>query len=185
MEKSSKTIRAVIILVLILILTIAAYALFFGEIRETNRAISLQRDSISGASKQELGLKALQSVLEATQEKRDALQNYIVTENGIVSFLESIESLEEQTGAAIEVRSIEKSTDKDSVFVEELSLNIRAKGSWEDVYYTFLLLEALPYKTRIDQIQFSKSLVEEDEAGEGDGADEWQGDFRFFVMKTK
>lgn len=179
MGKFSRTVRIVITLVLVLVLVFIAYTIFFGEIRATNRDISLQRDSISGASEQELKLNDLKTVVEATQGKRDALQNHIVTESNIVAFLEGIESLEEQTDATIEVRSIEKITDENSAFVEELALNIHAEGSWESVYHTFLLLEALPYKIRMTRLQFSKSPDEEMSGYE------WQGDFRLFVTKAK
>ena len=73
MEKLSRTIRTVIIFVLVLVLVLIAYTLFFGEIRATNRNISIQRDSVNVASEQELRLNDLQRVVEETQEKRDAL----------------------------------------------------------------------------------------------------------------
>lgn len=179
MRKFSKTINSAAIFILILVFVIVAYTLLFGEIGATNRAISIKEDSITQASEQELRLDDLLISVEETQEKRDALQKRILTDSGIVAFLEGIESLEAQTGAVVEVRSIEKEVNENLAFVEELSLDIDVEGSWESVYHTFLLLETLPYKVRITRLQFNKSLEAEASAYE------WQGDFRLLITKTK
>ena len=183
MGKFSKIISSVSVSVSVFILTlvfvIVAYIFLFGEIRATNRAISIKEDSISQASEQELRLDDLLVSVEETKEKRDALQKRILTDRSIVAFLEGIESLETQTGVVIEVRSIGKEVNENSAFVEELSLDINVEGSWEGVYHTFLLLETLPYKVRITRLQFNKALEAET------GAYAWRGDFRLLITKTK
>lgn len=179
MGKFSKTIRSVVIFTLMLVFVIVAYTLLFGEIGATNRAISIKEDSISQASEQESKLDDLLISVEETQEKRDALQKYILTDSGIVAFLEGIESLERQTSAAIEVRSIEKKVNENLAFIEELSIDINVEGSWKGVYHTFLLLETLPYKVKITRLQFNES------SDNDTGAYAWRGDFRLLITKTK
>jgi Tfp pilus assembly protein PilO len=178
MKSISQTTRWLIILAVLTLAVASGYFLLFAEIRNTNRNISRLAGEADIVAQQSTTLRTLQSIVEITREDRAGINTFFLTEQEIVDFLEVIEGLREDTGASINVRSIGEGETLTNTLTKELHLNVTAEGSWEAVYHFLALLESLPYRIKLQQVQLSDSSTTTDEPS-------WSGVFNFSVTQLK
>lgn len=97
-----------------------------------------------------------EKLLRDTKDEREKLDTFMVEKKTIASFIENLEMLAKHAGVEItKTLSIEKNTQRSKESL--LKFNLRAKGSFKDIYYFSLLLESMPYKIRIRKMAMGTS----------------------------
>ena len=162
-------------LVVALLLAVAAsgvYGFFLSRIAEINRSISATSNELERESLQEERLNSARGLLKETQAKRETLNAFFVASDGVVGFIESVESLGNRAGVAIEITGVSiEALPTPRRGSELLRLSVRADGDFKSVFYFFTLLESLPAPLEFERVSLEGS----------EGA--WSGVFSFTVIK--
>ena len=124
----------------------------------------------------EIGFELLRplsaKLLKETQAKRETLNAFFVASDGVVGFIESVESLGNRAGVAVEITGVSiEAFPTPRRGSELLRLSVRADGDFKSVFYFFMLLESLPAPLEFERVSLEGS----------EGA--WSGIFSFSVVK--
>ncbi len=175
---SSKTRTFLMVYTLYLVIAIAVYASFYFYInnKETNTVeIAVQIEQLK---KQNNQMHNLIAMVRDTEEGRERISSFFVDSDRIIEFLETIESLGDNAGVEINVRSInENNTDTEDV--KELELNVDFVGSWAEVHHFLILLESIPVKMVVERLTFNE--LSENEEGE----ETWRGNVFFKTLQLE
>lgn len=178
----SQAIKFFIVSVLLSVVFVAGYYVLDNQIKKKNREAVVILSEIASVLLVDQQLRDVQNLIRDTEGDRERLDNYIVGNESIVDFLEVIEGLEQYTEAEISIKTIGENDTGEFESIEQLELNLTAEGSWGAVYHFFVLLESLPYRINISQVQFNslgRSTSEED------AIDRWRGIFVLSAAKIK
>jgi D-arabinose 5-phosphate isomerase GutQ len=119
----------------------------------------------------------------------NAIDNSIVSKNGEVGFIESLESLARENGLSIEISSLTFDNNASLASSSINILNVKAKtdGSWFGNYAFLSRLESLPFKVKINMVSLtnSSSNVTSDVNNSNPSNDTWQSVFEISVLKYK
>jgi len=157
------------------VFVISVYAFVFFMIRSGNMKISELRSDITTVLGREHQLRSSRDIVLDTELSRAELDSYLISKDGVVDFLESIESFADTARVPVEVRSVEIEPIPSSAAVHNLSVIIAVEGRWEDVFYFLDLLESQPLS-----ISTSRMNLEKDKEG---GV--WRLTLDFKVLKIK
>lgn len=105
-----------------------------GEVQtlsENWQTENLRRDNV----------KSLASFLETSAPEVSQLEGHFVQKSDVVPFLDAVENLSKETNVKIEVSSVNVSRDNSSLMVE-----VKALGSFGDIYKFITMLENFPYE---------------------------------------
>ncbi len=161
--KISLTIKALIVSIILLIVSISVYVVLFSIIREDNQTISEIQGKINSALRREQQLQSAQLLVRDIMNEGDELNSLFIPSDGVVAFLETIESLNRTTGALIEVETVDLEqvsfleTEKEKEFVEFLKMNISVEGSWREVFYAISLIENMPLGSTVHQMSLEET----------------------------
>lgn len=164
----SQTIRIFTISIVLLLLFSAAYGVMLTRIRGHAQALSELQAQVAAAQQSEERNTSMREVLEDTQESRANLNRYVASKDNAAAFIDTIESLEEPSGTAITISSVELATventhesdqeqEKSSPPVSQLNVQLRAEGGFRSVYHLTTLLEQLPYVHEIQTLSFERT----------------------------
>ena len=169
---SSSTRATVIISVLLATGSFVSFGGLLYLIETQSKATSIgqfqYQEALAGTQKAD----SIAAAVQNTSRERVELDRYFIGRENVVEFLEEIESFGIQTGASVEVTSVELESLNESV--EELKLVILTSGSWTSLVHLLLLLDSAPLLIEFDRISFESG-------SEG----EWSGFFDIRVAKLK
>lgn len=185
MLQLNKTKKLLLIVSALTIAVLVLYIVFFLQIREKNKNISLLKNEADLVIQKEGRLRSIQQLISDTKDEREKLSTYFVGKDGAVEFIEKIESLEADTGAVIDITSVSVDDIGDVVNedAELLRLLFKAEGSWQSIYQLLSLIESLPFNVSVTQANLEGQFVlgEEDEIIDT----LWSGNFAIVVAKLK
>jgi len=153
---SGKSKRYLLLTLILNIGAVAVLAFLFYEVKVANERISGLSNDIELRSKQEGALRSVKNIVAETATVRQELETYFVEKEGVVAFLELLESIGRGAGTAVTIQKVEELPLEGSDALEELHIKLDATGSWEAVVHFLGLLEYLPYEARIGQTVISR-----------------------------
>lgn len=168
---------------IICIIIWCAAGLFFWFIyKQKNSADDLAKETTSLSSQKE-EIKAMARDIEQVKPVASDLDVFVVsgTQEGIVSFIEIVESLGASSNVVLKVSSVDVFELEDRNLAEDyetLSLGLEATGGWQNIFHFLNLLETLPYKLTIKQANLSTVGILED-------IQQWRGNFILNVIKFR
>ncbi|MEK7505550.1 MAG: hypothetical protein AAB597_01485 [Patescibacteria group bacterium] len=128
------------ILVVALLVYTVLLQMFISTMAEVN-SVSVELSSVSKNADDSMDLR---KALLQSESERDKLSSYILSEDTVASFVDSLETLSKSTGTSMEVSSIGVESSKDLLYHENLSLRLSVLGSLDGVYRFLSLLETVP-----------------------------------------
>lgn len=160
----------------LIISSVYGFLLFHIHAKSVSAAAFLsQAEQLRGQNNQLTDLNTVLRDIEVDQEK---LNSYFVDGDSLVNFIERIEQLGKDSGATVEVRSLNEEATNDKS-IQTLVFNLTVKGNWNDVYYFLALVQNLPVKATFDRIQMSHSGIESEDAA----PDEWRAVINMKVLE--
>ncbi len=87
---------------------------------------------------------------KATESDRAKLSTYFITEDDVLGFITSIESIEKTSSTTVVISSI--SNDRSN---NHIKANIDIKGGWINIRKALSLIENLPYSINIDSMNLN------------------------------
>jgi hypothetical protein len=118
--------------------------------------------------------KKLSLLLESTTDEREKLQQFILSENEIITFLSEIESISRSFGLLIETRSLNVVPGENNFDTLELELSFA--GEEQQVFKFLQFIERLPYASTIAQYGYTN------ERDGGDGRNQLIGTLKLQVQ---
>ena len=171
----------------ILLLLVVAGLLFYGyvfwDIWQKNQRIGELSHEISVSEKREDTFRSIEGVLAETEDEREELRGYLVTEDSIVSFLRYIEVLGERVGVAGTIANVSHTDEDGDTTVRPLELTVKAEGTLRGVEQYLSLLQFMPYRVDVEQVRFARTSRSPDE--EGGAAELWRADYKFTVLELQ
>lgn len=160
---------------ILLVIATTVYGVAFFIIRSENIEISQLRSDINTVLGKEQQLKSSKNIVYDTEEARAELDSYFISQDGVVDFLEKIESFGDRANVFVEIKSVEIEPIGKSKVLDYLNVVVSVDGEWEDVFYLLNLIESQPLS-----ISTNRMDLEEDKRGE-----EWTLSLDFNVLKIK
>lgn len=185
MKNFSKTKKLLILCIVLNLVVWTAYGVIFWQIKSQNEKISLLVNEAELDTKKEEDLRLTKASLNENKDSISRIDSYFIPKDGVVDFINSLESLGKQSGTSLVIGSVsvESETKIKENFKEVLRLKVQAIGSWKNVMHFLSILENLPYQVDLQQADFKLSVSAE--GSSGGGVPQWEGDFEFTLLKLK
>lgn len=157
------------LLTISIVTTVLVYGVYFYAhifIRQSiSRTLSLRAEAASAMTLDSQS-QEIADVYQSTIDDRKKIRSLFVSENDTVTFIETLESVGSLAGSVLNISSIE------SIFETEQDLgllraHIEAKGSWQAIMRTLMLIENMPYRSTISHVRI-------DASGSVDNNREWR-----------
>lgn len=165
--------RIVAIIALLFVLSMAALLwLIISKITVEGTALTERVETIADNNAKMKVYRDLQRLVDETEEHRESIGLFVLSEDKTSEFLTDIESLEKSQGVELTTNSLNVTT-KEGVF-DELVIEFLVKGNEEGVKKMMRIFETLPYHSKVTSLMFTK-----EEGGE------WSGDLELSVTLLK
>ncbi len=99
----------------------------------------------------------LARIVEESEGDRTALKDFILTEEGgeTISFLTEIEKMARNSGVDLVTENLDVVTVQGSVY-DDLHISFKVEGQIDKVHDLILLLESLPYHSKMRRVELAK-----------------------------
>ena len=157
MSSSSK--QLVMILSAVAVIALGLYIGIFYYILSHHGAIAELESTLQNEKGRNETLQADKRLYGEFTEAKAELANYFVAREGEVAFIEKIESLGGESGVTLEVQNFtrgELAPIKNNSW-ELLLLQVRARGTWQEVATLLSLIETLPVRISITNVNLTSS----------------------------
>jgi len=118
---------------------------------------------------------ALALVFEDTVADREKLHHYVVSRDGVTSFLELVELVGREQGLVVDTKSVTLEPLEGEDAFESLVVTVAFEGSYSDTKTMLALMESLPLQVRIQATSLSR----------GSDDSSWQSTLTMQVTKEK
>lgn len=136
-------------LAIVILMTLAVIALYvygFLFIQKKIQTTTSMLTQIASATQKNQEVSTIQSTIATTQEDREKLSSYFVTDDSIVTFLSGIEALGTASGTQVVLANVTTEPKSATVTVE-----LTSTGNFSDVMRFLMLFENLPYRMTVDR----------------------------------
>jgi hypothetical protein len=154
----------------------AIYGVYYMIRSNIQKTIALENAHAELESSEEAA-RVLRSSLEVIGPEIDKLSSRIIEANGVVDFIEMIESRARRLGVSIEVQTAAELDHESSDKHKILELSFRTQGSWENTYKFVAFLESLPYQSTLNQMSLEEERTEKSSV--------WTGSYKLDVVRFK
>ncbi len=184
-SRSSKVLLSFAIVVVVFVMGVYAYMYYRIQVStsKTVTALGALHDGPSSANKEQLSLLEY----KASLDKWSKLQDFFISPDEEVVFIETIESLGPESGSSVTITSIDSDKFENAVpgTKGKLKAKVSATGSWSSVMRMLSLAEVTPYEVSINNIrldQYSTSMNDVDSKTKKASKDEWKLSFDIEVL---
>lgn len=179
MNASLKSI--IISLSLVIVLLCGLYYIWYRDVSRSGTHASELEYQIANQSQTAAYMDTLEATLRTSSDDIAAVNGSVVTSDGNVAFIESLESMahDQHLTFGIDALNIEEDPALTQYGMVFLKIKAKAEGSWADLYRYLLAVEGLPVKVRVDNVALLKSDDKDEKAPP------WRLSFEIRVMKYK
>ena len=169
------------------LIVVSAYSYAFINIQQKNKHTSelLSESATLTAQKENQG--ATKENVSETVAVRNELDTYFIPQNGVVPFLNLLQSLGTENHLTLKVVSVGIDVAPLSPdILEEVLANLEVTGTWSDVSRFAALVELMPYKVYLNTVNLEKvSDATVSSSKSASAAPSWKGDLTIGVLKLK
>ena len=173
------------------ILCVWGYVFFFQQILAKGQVISETLHQVNFEQDKNSRLDSMKALIEDTSGDIEKLNMYFVGTNDIVNFIEMIKREARESGVTLAINNIGQEgrgeggvsvPEGQEAFYKILKFREVTKGSWQDVFNFFTLLEQLPLALSIEQAGFDTSGQDSEGKTSTDKNGAWSGFVEFSVL---
>ena len=181
---NQKSFKRIFILLFVPVVGFVFAAFFlFQQIKGKNQFISASKQQLALQDKKQEYLTSTQHLLESRKDDITAVTNSILSMDGDVAFIESLENLAKSNNLTMEIESLTFDNTITPVSSNLVNFKIRGKtnGSFSDNYRFIKELEASPIKVKLNRVSISNTGNQEGKSLQNI----WQASFDIQVLKYK
>lgn len=174
--KNTLLIILTIVGVVAMVVSTAAYSWLFVKVRGTIAQVAFTAEEAQLLATKNAHTQTVRRIVRDTQEEREELNEYFLTQDEIVVFLEDVESLTADSGAKVSVETVGEgaSIDKDGL-VKPLLVDLKLSGTLEEVFHALALIETFPKAVTVRDARITQSPAKKT----------WQGVLNIHVIKVE
>ncbi len=147
-----KTKIGILIAITIVLIVYGAFGYLLYRLHSLNIAGTALAKEVTTLSQKEKDTEKLKDTISTTEEKRLLLDSYFVSHDTVATFLDALEQLGTVAGVDFTIASVnEKIQDKNPI----LSIQVNAKGTFQQVYNLVSLLEVAPYEFQFETVNLT------------------------------
>lgn len=144
------------ILTLVVALLLGAYGFWYGLVEKKSAEAAALESEIARTLADAAQAEATRSALQSLAVDESTLESYTLSPDGIVPFLERLESTGRSLGATVEVVSVSDTPTSDN----RIGLSLRISGSFDAVMRSVGAIEYGPYDSRIENLTLDTGFSE-------------------------
>lgn len=172
--KLSRTQIRTIAAALVVLVTLSAYTTLFFIIKNKNNQISILQNKVDIEVIKDKRLHSIKQLTEDLKSELDQIDSHFVSTDGVVNFLESLESLGRKAGTSVSVNSVSVNENAgNGLPYELLKVEFAARGTWRNTVHLISLLETFSLATTVERMHLEKY------------SNSWQLNMTFTVLKLK
>lgn len=159
----------------VLFLTIFTCLYLYQDILNTKEKVEAVSLDLVTEQKKAAELEAIQKNIKLTISDSDTLKSLFVSADGVVDFIQYIESVGRSVGLKVTTKNIEPQDEEtlSALGKENMKVSLETSGSWQATAQFLSLLQNIPYKSEILSVDFSFAEKR------------WNGNILFKVIKNK
>ena len=179
-----KTKKILTITLIVDIILFSIFVFIYLNIKSAGDEFSSKAILIESELDKQTAFLSMKKDLEANSIGINNLSNYVISSDGIVDFMKSLDKLTLNNGLKSEVKSISFTPISGSEYqnLELADIKIDVIGEWRNVEYFLKVLENYPLSLSITNFSMSKFS---DYQVKGKKIPQWLGSFDFTVLKMK
>lgn len=182
-QASGKTQKFFLAALISSIVITGLYCYLWVKIIYKNQEVAALRSDVAVLTADKEGLASIKDKITATASVREKLNNYYISKDGVVPFLNMIQNLGKESRLEFKVSSVAiKDEPKTSDVFENVELIIEVKGGWSDVYRFVTLVELLPLRVFVDQVDLEAVPNGKNTSG---AIRKWSGRLNVSILKLK
>lgn len=147
----SKSKRIAAISLLFFVCSVSVAFLVLNMIKQDGAQLEEQMELVQTNRLIESKYSELQTILDQSEDERNRLGEYLLTEDKTVRFLSEIESVAKKMGLQLTTDSLTVSPFPNQTF-QKIDLRLRAVGPKDDLLLFISALETLPYYSRVEAL---------------------------------
>lgn len=178
----SKTKTLFIPIALVTLISIVIPVMLFFFIYNKKNSIDEITIKIKEEQGKTLQVQKMLSVLSQTKQFRETVSQYLLSDNTIVDFIETVESIGKETGVVVTISGLvaDDSTNAPVGTINKVKARIDGKGKWVDILKFATLIESMPYKVSLSNIS-----LRQDGMTEKSKTPSWNISFQIEILKIK
>lgn len=159
----------------------------FSTLKNKEQKVYDVMRQIDDYSAEKINLSSVKARIEETSAKRDKLDSYFVAKDGVVSFLNYIQSLVPSDNLNVKILSvgIVPADGKTKDVFDAVNVEVIATGLWGDVAKFAGSLETIPYQVSVQRANLEYGEFSENASTNAPLPKKWRGTFHFSVLKIK
>ena len=138
MKTNKKTTILLFGVVILSIVFVGFYWFSFNALKKQTQEATAGSVALQEYRAQEENIALVEKIIEETKKGNAELDNYFINEDGVVGFIERIESIADTAGVAITLSGLQGGPKNTLVFT------VGAEGSFRDIMHFVSLMEYLP-----------------------------------------
>lgn len=175
------------LLIFVAVLNVAVWGAFsylLSDIHARAERITVLNATVGNGAARKESLRTAKDRVVTTTAERGKLDTLAVPKDGVVPFLNLLQTLGAQNGTALKVLSVSIEPAASPDIFETVKVNLEATGLWSDVYRLAALFESMPLALRVDRVDFGKRAVSDAKARDLSGS-LWTVTMELAVSKFK
>jgi len=185
----SKTWKVFFIALCLNLILVSAYSYIFIKVGQKNQNIAELTSAIEALTAEKENIKSIKETISETAPLRQQIDGYFIAKDGVVQFLNSIQSLGAGNQLGLKVLSVSVGPAPITPDIFELvNVGVEVSGSWSDVYRFAALVELLPFKVylgRVDLEKVSSGALVADSKSAKLPVPPWKGTLDMGILKLK
>jgi len=162
--------------VIIFALACFVFVFLYKETNQNNQKAESETAAWQAETDRRNDITALDASLMQVSNDRTALDNHFIRSSDVVPFLNTIEQLGSPAGASVSIDSVETGTNNN-----ELVVNLKTTGTFEQVYKFLTLLENSQYEINFNSMDMHESAIPTVPTKKAQ-ASQWEGDFEIQLL---
>lgn len=125
-------------------------------IRTKNENTSILLSEVNQVADNELRTKSIEQVRESASAEIALFEQSVLTDVGIASAIEKIETAGRLLNVSTDIVSVDKASTDANKNPQELDVVLESIGSWSNNFHFLRAIETLPYKTSLKNVSLTK-----------------------------
>jgi len=160
-----------VVTIAVSIIALIGYGTWYTVISHKSATVAELQSTISVKTETASRIASARATISEIAGDENIVQNYFVSENGVVAFISDLEAHGKTLGAAVNVLSVSTKTSHSRPM---LLLSLSIKGTFNSVMRTIGIIEYAPYDLLLSDL----SVGQDDE-------NEWHADLKILVGSVK
>lgn len=143
--------------ILLALLSWGGYVFFLWDLSAQKEEINNLKAEVDFNEKRNIEIREMLKFLESKENQIKDIESYflVYNEQSIVAFIKKIEEIGEKTGVNLEIFNLSPLNQDDEKY---LKASIDIRGEWDKVNKMIALIEHVPYKVSITNLNLKKEF---------------------------